>query len=342
MKRYLWVLALTLLVACGNDRDMGGKVYLPQFSLPNGESRVLIYNYPDLEYLGQIPAGSLAMRAAKRPGSHELWVCCEASRDITLIDTRDDSLIKRFQIGNAASGGAFTPDGSLFVVGHGAQIIKRKGSAQASIVDAYSHKVLATFDVGADPYNVAVSADGHEAYVANNGDHTITRIDLIEQRVLDTVETGPGPYSLTVDPAGDKLYVSCRGKDAESAGSFFIHTLPSLERIEHIASESHPVQFLKDADDCLLTEAKLGRSASIRKISSDNLQSGASTWTLELNADPGLARVTDSGNWMLVTLGGSEIACVDLETGEVRSRRLLPNANQNHIALDLEVLEFSP
>ncbi len=342
MKRSLWILALTLLAACGSPRDEGGKVYLPQFSLPYGESRVLVFSYPKLKYLGEIESGRLAMRAVKRPGSDELWVSCESSRDIAVIDTRGDSLILRFSIGQVAQGGAFTPDGSVFVVAHGAQIAKRKGSHQASIVDAASRELVATFETGVDPFSVAVSPDGREAYVANHGDHTITRIDLPGQRVIDTVETGPGPYSLTVDPTGDKLYAACRGKDAQSAGSFFVHALPDLKIIEDIASDRHPVQLLRVADATLFLEASTDPGGSIRRMPSEPSQLSLDSWILELDAHPGLAKISDCGRWMLVSLGGSEIACVDLDTGLIASRRTLPNSNLNHIVMDLELVEFSP
>ena len=77
MNRVLSVLVLLALLACGRETGDKGKVYLPQFSLPYGQSKVLIYSYPDLYYLGEIESGILGMHAEKSPNSNEQGVSCE-------------------------------------------------------------------------------------------------------------------------------------------------------------------------------------------------------------------------------------------------------------------------
>jgi len=329
--------ALLLVAACSGGSGDAGKVYLPQFGLPFGQSEVLVYSYPDLDIRGRIVSGNLAIHAAKRPGSDELWVSCENSGDIALIDTRKDSALLRFPLGLAAQGGAFTPDGSLFVVANGAMINKSKSRASASIVDADSRTILAKLDLGADPYDVAVSSDGLEAYVACNGDSSIARIDLAGRRVLDIVEAAPGPYSLTVDSADGLLYAACRGRDEDSPGVFLVYALPGLEVRARIESEMHPVQVLLHGDDCLLLEAEGSSRGRLRRVEPGSLEPGPDSWTLELGGVPGLAGISPGGRWMLIPVGGTEILCVDLARGRVRNRRVLPQHHQRRIVMDLAV-----
>ncbi|MBC8365886.1 hypothetical protein H8E52_00600 [bacterium] len=334
MKKTLGVLALLLLVACDRGTGDRGKVYLPQFSLPYGQSKVLIYSYPDLEYLGEVESGTLGMHARMRPGSDELWVSCEGSREIYVIDTESDALRKRIPLGLAAQGGAFTPDGSIFVVAHGAQIAKRKGSDQASIVDAALQEILVTLDVGENPLDVAISPDGREAYVANNDGHTITRIDIVERVVVDTMETGPGPYSLTVDPIKNVLLAACRGVDESSPGMVYWHQLPSLKWISKYHSEMHPVQAFLNSEESLLVESATEAGGQIQVFA--DLDADPEL-LMQFNEKPSLGQLSPSGRWLLITLGADELVCIDMESKQICERRSLPDGSRGFFVMDLEL-----
>ena len=333
MKKIIALFALAALTACGTGSDDRGKVYLPQFTLPYGGSKVLVYSYPDLNYEGEIESGDLAMHPVKRPGSDEIWICCEGSRDIAVIDRRSDTLLLRFRLGMAAQGGAFTPDGSLFVVAHGAQIAFAKGAAKASIIDAEKREILATLDVGADPFDVAVSPDGREAYVAGNGNHSIARIDLETRELTGTVATGPGPFTLSIDGETGRLYVACRGEDENSSGAVFVHGLPELEVLEIIDSSAHPVQVLPMAEGFYLLEADMEGGGRLRSFHPDE----GLTDRLAFEGSPGLGALSPSGRWLLTTVGGQELLCLDLESNRVRERRRLGHAGSNSLVLDLEL-----
>jgi YVTN family beta-propeller protein len=334
MNRVLSVLVLLALLACGRETGDKGKVYLPQFSLPYGQSKVLIYSYPDLGYLGEVDSGILGMHAEKRPNSNELWVSCEGSREIYIIDTDTDSLQSRIPLKFAAQSGAFTPDGSIFVVAHGAQISKPKGSNQASIVDANSHEILATLEVGSNPLDVAISPDGREAFVANNDDHTITRIDIAAQRVLDTVETGPGPYSLAVDSVNSVLLAACRGVDHDSPGLVYGHPLPDLVADSQYPSSMHPVQTFVNSGEILLVEAKAKPGGQVQVFT--NLAEEPEL-LMEFDEKPSLGKLSPSGRWLLLTLGAKELICVDMESKQISQRRSLPDGARGYIVMDLEI-----
>ncbi len=331
MKKIIALLILAVLTGCGTGSDDAGKVYLPRFNLPYGYSKVLIHSYPELHLEGEIGLGELAMQPVKRPGSDELWVCCEGSRDIAVIDSRSDSLMLRFRAGQAAQSGAFTPDGSVFVVTHGAQIAFAKGAAKASIIDAGKREILATVDVGADPIGVVISPDGLEAYVAGNGDHTITRIDLASRAVIATVDTGPGPFTLSIDGDAGRLYAACRGKDENSSGAVYVHGLPNLEVLEIIESRAHPVQVLPQTGAFLLLEASRDGRGRLRRF---HPESGL-VELLSFEQNPGPGSLSPSGRWLLTILGGQEVVCVDLESNRIHARRRVALPGSNSIIMNL-------
>ncbi len=332
MRRILSVLALLLLVACGREPGDRGKVYLPQFSLPYGQSKILVYSYPDLDYLGVLDSGTLGLHAEKRPDSDELWVSCEGSREVYIIDAKADSVQQRVPLHLAAQSGAFTPDGSTYVVTHGAQIAKRKGSNQASIVDANSHEILSTLEVGANPLDVVISPDGREAYVANNDDHTITRIDIAQQIVVDTVATGPGPYSLTIDPDKNLLLASCRGVDQDSPGLVYGHSLPDLQLSSSYQSTMHPVQTFMKSGEIVLVEAQTESGGQVQIIA--DLAEGPEL-LMEFKGKPSLGNLSPSGRWLLLTLGANELICVDMDSKEISQRRSLPDGSRGYFVMDL-------
>ncbi|HTX37195.1 MAG TPA: YncE family protein [Bryobacteraceae bacterium] len=101
----------------------------------------------------------------------------------------------------AASAAAQVPSPALLVV-------NKEGSL--AIVDPATRKVLGTVRTGDTPHEVAASADGRLAFVANYGGampgNTISVIDLATRKELRRVDLGPlrRPHGLAF--AGGKLY----------------------------------------------------------------------------------------------------------------------------------------
>jgi YVTN family beta-propeller protein len=92
-----------------------------------------------------------------------------------------------------------------------ALIVGNKEENSLAIVDPGTGKVLARVPTGEGPHEVAVSADGKLAFVANYGTgpnpgHTLSVIDLVGQKEVRKVDLAPmlRPHGLAV--AGGKVY----------------------------------------------------------------------------------------------------------------------------------------
>lgn len=77
-------------------------------------------------------------------------------------------------------------------------LVLNKDDSSLAIVDPASQKVIATIPTGTAPHEVAVSADGKFAYVANYGQfgsappgHTLSVIDLVSRKELRQVDLAP-------------------------------------------------------------------------------------------------------------------------------------------------------
>jgi YVTN family beta-propeller protein len=68
--------------------------------------------------------------------------------------------------------------------------------------------ISSSLAVGKDPiYGAAVTPNGKELYVANQGAGTVSVINTATQRVTNTITVGNQPWSLAVTPDGKKVYV---------------------------------------------------------------------------------------------------------------------------------------
>ncbi len=101
--------------------------------------------------------------------------------------------------GVSSSALAMTPDGLWLLA-------VNPDSASMTMLLAASPVVQSEVRVGAAPQTVAVSPDGRLAYVANQGDGTISLIDLIKKSVVQTISIGGRPYGVVAGRSG--IFVS--------------------------------------------------------------------------------------------------------------------------------------
>ena len=73
--------------------------------------------------------------------------------------------------------------------------------------------VIATTEVGNEPFGIAISPDGERAYVTNVGDDTLSVIDTETNNVIATVNVGDSPASVAVHPTLGSVYVANEGDD---------------------------------------------------------------------------------------------------------------------------------
>ena len=69
-----------------------------------------------------------------------------------------------------------------------------------SVIDGWSHVVVATVRVGHHPDGVAVDSTTHTVYVANSDSHTVSVINGSTHTVTATVPVGNTPFGVTVNP----------------------------------------------------------------------------------------------------------------------------------------------
>src|SRR4029079_265736 len=91
------------------------------------------------------------------------------------------------------------------------------GTADAiAVIDIASRKVIATYRVGSDPEQFAVTPDGTRLYASNEDGGTATALDLRTGKQLATFVVGIEPEGVAVSPDGRRVYVTSETSNSVS------------------------------------------------------------------------------------------------------------------------------
>jgi YVTN family beta-propeller protein len=138
---------------------------------------------------------------ALRPGSRELWVACEASDSVAIVDTVPRAIAAEIQVGGMPISVAFTPDGRL-------AFVSNRHDDTVAVIDATTRKVVRTLEVGDEPHGLLADRQGRRLYVANTSSGDITVFDLKSLSYEKTLSASRGPWSMALSPDGTSLLVT--------------------------------------------------------------------------------------------------------------------------------------
>ncbi len=133
------------------------------------------------------------------PDGHWLYVMCEASDEVRVVDTRTGTVVKAVEVGHVPRGIFLSRDGSRLFVAN-------SWDDTVSEVDTASLKVVRTLTTGFEPNGVASDLDGKTLYVANRLSNDVSVIDLSSGQEIKRLAAGRGASYLTLSSDGRLLY----------------------------------------------------------------------------------------------------------------------------------------
>jgi PQQ-dependent catabolism-associated beta-propeller protein len=150
------------------------------------------------------------------------YVTNEGSEELTVVDTRNDSVVASFPVGTRPRGVRVSPDGkTVFVALSGSprcppsmpdaeceKLKADKSKDGIAVVDAATRKVTRVLPGGSDPEAFALSRDGGTLYVSNEDAGTASIVDVASGKIRSTVKVGREPEGVTVDPSGATVWVT--------------------------------------------------------------------------------------------------------------------------------------
>jgi YVTN family beta-propeller protein len=187
-----------------------------------------------------IPVGHEPEGVRTSPNGKWVVVTSETDSTVSIIDTGSLKVLKTVAVGMRPRDAAFTPDSkAVYVSGEGDASLFRvaipagepltrvlqlskearpmgvvfdaarrriyvstgRGGAIAVVQqDDTDGKLLKEIPVGARPWGIALSHDGHRLYTANGSSNDITVVDTSSLSVLKKVPAGKGPWAVVVSP----------------------------------------------------------------------------------------------------------------------------------------------
>jgi len=130
-----------------------------------------------------------------------LFVACEASDSLAVVDTRSRTLVAEIPLQNQPNGVCLSPDEDRVFVSN-------RGSDSVSVVDARSWEVIATIAVGDEPHGLVTDAAGETLYVANAGSGDVSVVDLQSGREAKRLAAGRGTWGVSRVPGGASVFVT--------------------------------------------------------------------------------------------------------------------------------------
>src|SRR5580765_9019575 len=175
------------------------------------------------------PAAAAPAPAAAPPApppAFRVYVTNEQSGDLTVINGDTQAVMATAPLGKRPRGIQASPDGkSLYVALSGSPPAgpgvdpktlppPDRNADGIGEVDADTYKLKRIIHAGADPEQLAVSADGTRLYVANEDTETLSVVDVASGKVVAAVKVGEEPEGVTIRPDGKVVYVTSEGDGA--------------------------------------------------------------------------------------------------------------------------------
>jgi YVTN family beta-propeller protein len=130
-----------------------------------------------------------------------LYVVCENSNELLLIDTTERKIAERIKVGTQPFGITLSPDESRIYVSN-------RRDDTISVLHATHMQVVRTIPVGDDPHAIATDTTGKYLYVANLSSDDVSVVDTSSFIEVKRLMAGKSPFGIALAPDGRYLYVS--------------------------------------------------------------------------------------------------------------------------------------
>ena len=138
---------------------------------------------------------------AFRPDGREVWVACEGSSTVVVVDAATRRKVAEVAVGGHPHDVAFSPDGTRAYVSN-------RLSDDVSVVDVVSRRVVETLPAGDEPHGLLTDVTGRSLFVANTSGDRISVIDLASGKETKRLPASRNPWSMALSPDGSRLLVT--------------------------------------------------------------------------------------------------------------------------------------
>ncbi len=149
----------------------------------------------------EAPLYKTPLNMALSPDGKELYVACEASHSVIVVDAAAQRKIAEIPVGRHPADVTFSPDGTRAYVSN-------RLDDTVSVLHVAARKVLATIAVGDEPHGVLTDRSGKHLYVLNTSSDGISVIDTATLKEIKRLSASRNPWSLSLSPDGGRIYIT--------------------------------------------------------------------------------------------------------------------------------------
>jgi YVTN family beta-propeller protein len=160
--------------------------------------------------------------AAPLPSGELAYVTNEDSQELTVIDTRTDSVVATIPVGTRPRGVRVAPGGkTVFVALSGSpkcppsmpdeeceKLTADKSKDGVAVVDVATRKATRVLPGGSDPETFDISKDGSTLYVSNEDADSASIVDVASGKVRLAVPVGREPEGVRLHPDGSTVWIT--------------------------------------------------------------------------------------------------------------------------------------
>jgi YVTN family beta-propeller protein len=141
------------------------------------------------------------LNLALTPDGKELWVTCEASASVVVVDPVTRQKVLEIPVGGQPHDVCFTPDSRR-------AFVSNRLDDTVSVVEVATHQVVATIEVGDEPHGVLVDRQGKHLYVLNTSIDNVSVVDVATLKETKRLSASRSPWSLALSPDGKSILVT--------------------------------------------------------------------------------------------------------------------------------------
>jgi YVTN family beta-propeller protein len=223
-----------------------------------------------LRISGLIAAFALAgLLGSAQALAQNAYIANLVSNNVSVIDTKTNTVTATIPVGNSPWGVAVSPDGGKVYVTVINGTERTSGvSGGVAVIDTRTNTVIATFAAGNDPTGVAVGPNGGRLYVANDTSPPgVTVIDTATGATIATIPTGGATAGVTVSPDGKKVYAVNLGTGEDAVSVIDAATNAVVATISTPGKwNAYQAAFSPDGTRAYLSESFIGQGPVLTVI----------------------------------------------------------------------------
>lgn len=162
-------------------RPGGGRLYIPNRFMPtDSDLLTLVGTGPDVQQNVSSTEGLVPLAVAVAPDGSRIYVTNSGSNDLAVFDSRTRLV------------------------------------TEIAPVTMAPYPLVTRVPLGKTPWGIAVTPDGSQIYVANQGSNSVSVVATGNYSATHTIPVGASPWGVAVNPSGSKVYVANSGSGTVS------------------------------------------------------------------------------------------------------------------------------